>query len=157
MLFSTLKYYTVRALIAYVILAGSGVFSLDAFAQERALRVVDVVDFKWGTGHDQWRKNSFQRLYNALFKFGNGRFAFDLPDMARGLYPIQGTLQKQSGNEVYFVGTSEDSPRPGYGQITHIEGTLKPEGETLVASFIHSTRTYSTGFQSSYSAKVRLK
>jgi hypothetical protein len=157
MLFPTLKHYIVGALIAYVILVGSGVFSRDACAQERALRVVEVMDFQWSTGNPKWKENSLKRLPNALFKVGNGRFSFDLPDMARGLYPIQGTLQKQSGNEVYFVGTSEDSPGPGYGQITHIEGTLKPEGEAFVASFIHSTRTYSTGFQSSYSAKVRLK
>ena len=157
MLFPIFKHYTAGALTAYLLLIGSCVFSIDASAQERALQVVDIIDFKWSTGHSQWRENSLRRLPNALFKFSQGRFAFDLPDMARGLYPIQGTFQKQSGNEVSFVGTSEDSPRPGYGQITHIEGTLKPEGEALVASFIHSTRTYSTGFQSSYSAKVRLK
>lgn len=157
MLFLTLKPYTVGTFLAYVMLVSSCLFSIDAFAQERALRVVEVIDFQWSAGNPQWKANSLRRLPNALFHVSNGRFAFDLPDMARGLYPIRGTLQKQSGNAVYFIGTSEDSPGPGYGQISHIEGTLTPEGGSFVASFIHSTRAYSTGFQSGYSAKVRLK
>jgi hypothetical protein len=156
MLYQRFKHYTVGAFVACSILIGSCVFNGDVFAQERLLRVAEVISFEWGKGHPQWKQISIRRLPNALFKVGNGRFSFDLPDMARGLYPVHGTLKK-NGSGLYFVGTSEDSPGPGYGQITHIEGTLTMEGESLVASFIHSTRTYSTGYQSSYSAKIRLK